>query len=1080
MERIIKISIIILSLIVFDVKASDVAQQEMVNGKVVLFSNKQGVANVAISLENQKEIVSNADGTFQYNKANISSPPDTVVAHKIGLEIAALGYLKGILTIYMRKATIRILDGTLSSNGKAVANQRIILKGKNRNFTTKSDDKGHFILKIPYGHAVDMNTQFIANGKTLKIQSLEELPNTAGVFLKLELPDYQQKTKLTRVRVLDQEKLPLKKTIVTISGESYLTGDDGTFTVANISLEKEDWSIEGIKPISIDNTDDNNLITVILPRPSNENISVEALKSNQYKDVKDTTKSTANVSDIVKIEMNSLIDFYDAQAIEIEKRNQKISFVIDSLSGLSQLDTTQREQLLTQVDELSKSIVIMSDDFNELKSNSILLIDRLRSLLLKQEDKIRMIELEKELQARKFKNNLLLVLSISGISSLLLIVVIFIARRINARKNAVERVKDQLADAQAIAKIASMTYFFKNKHHQYSDHFFSLLGIKDENRIKKIQRTTDQFIHGELLLEDELVRVNDAFNKSLHTKEHLSLEIKVLSDNEKELFVDLRAKIEENGSGKPVAISSTLQDVTEKKERELQLIEAKISAEIANQEKEDFLSTMSHEIRTPLNGIIGLTDHLINSEPPKHLVENLKTLKFSADHLLSLVNDVLDYNKIKAGKMVLSNRTFSLKEHMTSTVKAMSLIALHKGIKLELDYQDDVPPMVNGDKVRLNQVITNLLNNAIKFTEEGSVTLSLQNHQAIDGKVNVQFNVKDTGIGIEGSKLDRIFESFEQEDISTSNKHGGTGLGLAISRQLVKLFGGELSVKSRQDVGSEFYFTIPFTKIDEEDVKQHRKNASELSIDEFSKLKILCVEDNEVNQLVISQYFENWKINYSFAATGAEALDKYRKESYDFVFMDINLPDQKGDDVVIKMKEEFPNTACAFIAFTAETEHSLQEVITKCGMSGHLGKPFSSEELKSIICRYGNKKKSNYKSIHMNLSKEMRPSFDQLASVTDSEDFLKTFCIKALKLFEEFKSAYSKAISAQQISDLDAITHKISSTMKWLDLEEFLSLTESYKDLTESDKNTMEKLLGEVMYYSNMIEDSIRCKLEEL
>jgi signal transduction histidine kinase/CheY-like chemotaxis protein len=957
MEQLIKISIIFLSLIVFEVKASDVAQQKSANGKVVMISNQEGVANVAISIDYQKEIVSKADGTFQYNK---DSAPDTVITRKKGLEIAALEYNEGQLTIFMRKATIRVLEGTLSTKGRAVPNQQIILKGKDR-FTTISDNKGHFILKIPYSHAVDRNTQFIANGITLKIKSLEELPVTAGVMLKLELPDYQQKTKLTHVRVLDQEKLPFKKTKVRISGESYVTDDDGTFTVDNVSFEKEDWLIDGIKSISIDNTDNNNLITVILSRPSNENISAEALKSNQNKDLKDTAKSIANVNNIVKNEMNSLIDFYDAQAREIEKRNQKISFVIDSLSDLSQLDTNQREQLLTQVDELSKSIGIMSDDFNELKSNSILLIDRLRSLLLKQEEKIKMIELEKELQAKKFRNNLLLVLSILGISSLLLIVVIFIAGRISARKKAVERVKDQLADAQAIAKIASMTYFFKNKQHQYSDHFFRLLGIKDQSRIKKIQRTTDQFIHGELLPEDELVRVNDAFNKSLHTKEPLSLEIKVLSDDEKELFVDLRAKIEENGSGKPVAISSTLQDVTEKKEREFQLIEAKTSAEKANQEKEDFLSTMSHEIRTPLNGIIGLTDHLINSEPPKHQVENLKTLKFSADHLLSLVNDVLDYNKIKAGKMVLSNSTFSLKEHMTNIVKTMSMIALRKGIKLELDFQDDVPNMVNGDKVRLNQVITNLLNNAIKFTEVGSVTLSLRNHEVMDGKVNVYFAVKDTGIGIESSKLDRIFESFEQEDISTSNKHGGTGLGLAISRTLVKLFGGELSVKSWQDVGSEFYFTIPLTKIDEESVKHHGKNASELSIDEFSKLKILCVEDNEVNQLVLSQYFENWKINYSFAATGAEALDKFRKESYDIVFMDINLPDQQGDDVVIKMKEEFPNTDCAFIASTADIGAGLQEVMTKCGMSGHLGKPFSSEELKSIICKYGNKRNTNKK-----------------------------------------------------------------------------------------------------------------------
>ena len=456
-----------------------------------------------------------------------------------------------------------------------------------------------------------------------------------------------------------------------------------------------------------------------------------------------------------------------------------------------------------------------------------------------------------------------------------------------------------------------------------------------------------------MLEQDELAKVNQAFEKSLDTKEPIFMELKVRSDEDKELFVDLRSKIEENGTGKPVAISSTVQDVTEKKERELQLIEAKTIAEKANQDKEDFLSTMSHEIRTPLNGIIGLTDHLIGSKPPKQMVENLKTLKFSADHLLSLVNDVLDYNKIQAGKMVFAESSFDLKDNVSNTVKAMSLIALRKGISLSVDFQETIPHVVNGDKVRLNQVLANLINNAIKFTDKGSVVLEVKKTEEDDKIVNVCFNVKDTGIGIENSKLEKIFENFEQEDISTSNKYGGTGLGLAISRQLVKLFGGELSVKSSLGEGSEFFFTIPFKKIKGKNNKIDQVDTAHFKVEEFSKLKILCVEDNEVNQLVISQYFENWKINYSFAATGDEALEKFRKEAFDIVFMDINLPDQKGDKVVMKMKKEFPDTICAFVALTAESSDSLQDVLSKSGITGYLNKPFSNDELKSIIGKYG-------------------------------------------------------------------------------------------------------------------------------
>lgn len=954
MKRTIIVAMIFLSLLVLDTMATDLVQQEMATGTVVMELTQQGVSFVTITVDNQKEIVSDAKGNINFPKAEISSRPETVTAYKEGLEISHWEYEKGELTIHLREATMKTLEGILILNGKAIANQMIVLNGENDiNFTT--DANGHFSFKIGYDQQVGKNSEFMAHGIALKISDFTEFPSKALISLKLELPENTPKKRPARVKVIDVKQVPFKRTIVTISGESFITGSDGTFAVDNVSLKKEDWIIEGITPISINSSNNSNMITVVLPRSSVGNPLAVAAKSNGNNGIVDTSKNAGQVDNILLGEINKLIEFYELQGGEIEKRNQKIAFLIDSLSNVTQLDVADRDEYLTQVDELNKSIGITSDDFDELKFNSIELIRRLKTLLLEQQETIKSIEIEKELQAITFRNDLLFVLSILGIASLLVVVLVFIARRISARKKVVERVKNQLAEAQDIAKIASMTYFFKSKQHEYSDHFFNFLGIEDEKRIKKMQRTTDQYIHDELLQKDELEIVNDAVKKSLETKESLFMEIKVLSDNNTELFVDLRAKIEQNSAGKPVAISSTLQDVTEKKEREIQLIEAKTIAEKANQDKEDFLSTMSHEIRTPLNGIVGLTDHLMSSQPPKHLVENLKTLKFSADHLLSLVNDVLDYNKIQAGKMVLANTTFNLKEHMINAVKAMSLIALHKEIKLELDFQEDIPHMVKGDKVRLNQVISNLLNNAVKFTDKGGVKLVLKSVEGTAEKVNLLFSVKDTGIGIESSKLDKIFESFEQEDVTTSNKYGGTGLGLAISRQLVKLFGGELSVKSQQGEGSEFYFTIPFNKITEKDVMQHQNGISQLHIDDFSKLKILCVEDNEVNQLVISQYFENWKINYSFAATGAEALDKFRKESYDIVFMDINLPDQKGNEVVVKMKDEFPNTHCAFVALTAESSDSLKDVLIESGITGYLNKPFSKEELKSIVGKYGNK-----------------------------------------------------------------------------------------------------------------------------
>ena len=742
---------IFISLLAINVNAQQAQRQDLAKGKVVMNLNKKVVPNVIVGVNDQKEVISDKYGLFAFINENPTQRPEKVVAYREGFEVANWEFEHEVLTIYMRKATIKTIEGTLTINGSRAPNQLIVFKG-DEDYKAATLEEGHFSLKVPYEHKVDANSEFFTNDLPLKITSMIEDRTRGRIDLELELVGYQPNKGLATVKVVDSNQKPYKRTIVTVAGVTFITTQEGTFSVDNISLKEEDWIIEGRHPLSVTASRDRKSIEVVMH-------SNEILASNGAEGI-DTTAADGEVDNIFATEINDLIKFYNLQASEIERRNQKITFLIDSLATLTHLDTLRRAEYLSQVDNLTQSLDVTTSDFGELKWNSIVLIERLQNLLRQQEEKIRLIELEKERQAEKFRNDLLFVLSILGLASLLVVILVFIAKRISARKKVVERVKNQLDEAQTIAKLASMTYFIKNKQHQYSDHFFNILGIKNENRIKQMQRTTEKFIHNDLLENEEHNKVNEAIEQSLETKKPLFMELKVKSDDNKEVFVDLRSKIEENGSGKPVAISSTLQDVTEKKEREFQLIEAKTAAEIANREKEDFLSTMSHEIRTPLNGIVGLTNHLIGSEPPKHLEENLKTLKFSADHLLSLVNDVLDYNKIQAGKMVLSNKTFNLKEHMESTVKAMSLIASHKDIKLKLGFSSDLPDMVRGDKVRLNQVITNLLNNAIKFTDNGSVELEISKVKSTKEKVDVYFKVKDTGIGIESSKLDKIFESF--------------------------------------------------------------------------------------------------------------------------------------------------------------------------------------------------------------------------------------------------------------------------------------------------------------------------------
>ncbi len=937
-------------LICMNISIGIIFAQNTINGKVIDSKTENGITDVRIIINEGNSTTSTNDGKFTTQSDDLSVRPKKVEAYKSGLELANWEYEEGNLTIYMREATIKTLQGTLSSNGQNLANQTIQLEG-NRNYVFETDSKGQFIVKIPYSETINSNSNFSSDGETLSVNNLSEDKEKALVTVNLESKkniNIVAAKELSTVQVLYQKQIPVSNMIVTINGTSYITSDDGTFKAENISPNNVNWDFEGIKPISVNTSANNNLITVILPQSA----FVQIDKSNQTNEPKVDSSVIATVfSSMVSKEVHDLMDFYNEQSKEIEIRNQRISYVTDSITKNLNLDQESREELLKQLELLSSSVETTSRDFNKLKSNSLLLIKRLRSFLLQQEEKIKQIETEKALQEQKFKQNLLLVLYILGIASLLLVISIFIAKRINARKKVIERIKNQLVEAQLIAKLASMNYFFKKKRAEYSEQFFEVLGIRDDKRIKSIQRSNDNIIHPELLPNGKDSKVHQELANSIKGKKPLHMEIKVLSDENEELFVDLRTKLELDSSGKPEIMYSTLQDITEKKEKELQLIEAKQQAELANNVKEEFLSTMSHEIRTPLNAIIGLTNHLINNKPQKHQMDNLNTLKFSGDHLLNLVNDILDFNKIKAGKIQIERKSFDVKELVTSTQNSMKLIAIEKNIKLSIDIHQDIPQEVVGDKVRLNQVLTNLISNGIKFTEKGSVVISVQPEKKSKNSDYIHFSVKDTGIGIAQNKLTKIFESFEQEDISTSTKYGGTGLGLAISKQLVELMGGELQVKSTVGEGSEFYFTIPFGT-DKTEISISSTKQAPLISSSFSELNILCVEDNEVNQLVISQYFKGWNIKNTMAGTGAEAIEKFKNEKYDLVFMDIRLPDMQGHEVVEKINAQFPDNKSIFIAMTAELNNKLKQKIESSGIIDYLNKPFSEPELKSIITKY--------------------------------------------------------------------------------------------------------------------------------
>jgi signal transduction histidine kinase len=314
--------------------------------------------------------------------------------------------------------------------------------------------------------------------------------------------------------------------------------------------------------------------------------------------------------------------------------------------------------------------------------------------------------------------------------------------------------------------------------------------------------------------------------------------------------MNTRGYVTFNDAQKPVRIIGSMQDITERKNAELEIIQAKLEADEARKSQEQFLANMSHEIRTPMNGIIGMSQLIAGTNLSVEQKEYVETIKESAGNLLVIINDILDFTKIVAGKILLEKIDYVFKDVVNNCIKITNFKAEEKGILLSSNIDKNIHRVLCGDPVRLNQILINLIGNAIKFTEKGEVNVNVKLLEENETDVKLEFSVQDTGIGIAEGNLKSVFESFTQESSSTTRKYGGTGLGLAITKQLIELQGGSISVSSEIGVGSKFLFFLSIKKGSTQ-VASESKNDNKQS-HAFSDVKILLVEDNLINQKVAS------------------------------------------------------------------------------------------------------------------------------------------------------------------------------------------------------------------------------------
>jgi signal transduction histidine kinase/ActR/RegA family two-component response regulator len=392
-------------------------------------------------------------------------------------------------------------------------------------------------------------------------------------------------------------------------------------------------------------------------------------------------------------------------------------------------------------------------------------------------------------------------------------------------------------------------------------------------------------------------------------------------------------------------LKMSILDMTNLKSTEFELIKAKEKAESAAKMKTRFLSNMSHELRTPLNGIIGSSNLLLQEEYLPGQKLQLDILKYSSEHMLTLVNDILDHTKMEVGKMELAKTPLNMQLFATRVIKQFSQQAEVKGLEFKTQIDPELNIELLTDETRLHQVLSNLLSNAIKFTHQGSITFIAQKVMASSTTMSVQFVVEDTGIGIPENKRNEIFESFTQADLETTRKYGGTGLGLTIAKELLEVFNSELILKSHEGKGSRFDFTLELPI--NENRKVYVTGKTDKVLTSLTGVRILVAEDNEVNMAVIKRFLQKWGVTISEAENGKIALNLFSKGGYDLLLFDLEMPEMDGASAlkeVRKVDRDVP-----IIAFTAAVYENMQIDLKEKGFTDFIQKPFRPDELHKKI-----------------------------------------------------------------------------------------------------------------------------------
>lgn len=534
-------------------------------------------------------------------------------------------------------------------------------------------------------------------------------------------------------------------------------------------------------------------------------------------------------------------------------------------------------------------------------------------------------------------------------------------------------------------------------------------------------------------------------------------------------------------------ISGIASDITERYLYGLHLIEARQKAEMAEQLQEQFLANMSHEIRTPMNGIIGMTNILLNTPMSNEQKDFVNIIKKSSDSLMVLINDILDLSKIKAGKLRIENIDFRLRETVEQTISTFRVLINDKGLKLRTSVDLSIPDSLTGDPHRLNQILNNLISNAIKFTAAGEISFEIKPINQSKNEIELLFSISDTGIGIPQEKLESIFESFSQAESGTSRKFGGSGLGLSITKKLIEMQNGSIEVKSIPEKGTEFNFTIKYA-IPAHTVAKQYDNVKQETLNEggLAGKRVLVVEDNEANQKVIYHMLDKIGIDVDLADNGKVAIKLLEDGfQYDLVIMDLQMPEMDGFETTQYIRQNLKLTI-PIIAMTASALRNEKIRCMELGMNEYLNKPFVPADLFRELRRFLLKKEE---VITANNHPEVYTESKKLYSLNHLIELDDLDCLcEVLHIFLEstpvLMNEINEAIGLKNWEEVYKKAHKLKSSIGVLQMGKLMSMVSKIESDAKEKKNLeeipvyFEKAQEFLSQVTPMIKDELENALE--